>query len=265
MEKFELLARAKKGQDLIVRDDQFEYNSILDAAKSCREQGHRLSLVDSGKLTAYELEWLGEAGADLYTSDRTRSDEREITLVNQACRKGGAVVAYLHRGAIEGPDKTDLISLSSLKELGRSGIYLYLSNKERQRQLFEMTELAFSARKGGSWLVYYHHGTLEAELESLAANGAWIHLADSSLASEENLFLFLDIVHAAIDAGTNCVLHLERGVAVGWLQDIFDAGALILFKIALADYRSPLKTLERKTNKRKLDFKNFYLYPKLFI
>ena len=95
MEKFELLARAKKGQDLIVRDDQFEYNSILDAAKSCREQGHRLSLVDSGKLTAYELEWLGEAGADLYTSDRTRSDEREITLVNQACRKGGAVVAYL--------------------------------------------------------------------------------------------------------------------------------------------------------------------------
>jgi hypothetical protein len=265
MENIELLARAKKGQDLIVRDDQFEYSSILDATKICRERGHRLSLVDSGKLTAYELEWLGEAGADFYTSDGTRTDEREITLVNKACRKGGAVVAYLHRGAIEGQDGTGPISLSGLKELGRSGVYLHFSNKERQRKLSELAELAFSARKGGSWLVYYHHGTLDAELKSVAGNGAWIHLADSSLREEENLSLFLDIVRASINAGTNCVLHLERGLAADLLQDIFDAGGLILFKIALADFRSRLKTLERKANAKSLDFKTYYLYPKLFI
>lgn len=145
-------------------------------------------------------------------------------------------------------------------KLGESGVYIHLSNREKKRNISQLNPLASACKRGGSWLVYYHHGPLEASLEELGRDGAWIHLSDKSLQEDENLTLFSEIIKSTRVAGTNLVLHLEKGLDFLLLREIIRKGAYVLFKFSLFDRKSPFRLLEKETKKRKLDFRAFYLY-----
>lgn len=261
---YKLLSSATRGQEITVRDDHYEFPLLLDSVKLCRQKNFRFRLIDSGQFDRFKLEWIAEAGADLYTSDDVRSDFFELELVNKSCKKGGSILAYFHHGALkneESAEESVSITYSEILGMGRSGTYVHLSNKERRRDFAQLVELAHACRKGKSWLVYYHRGPLDSSLEELGRNGAWIHLSDRSLHGSQDMDLMAETVRIILSAGTRLVLHVEEGLNFSILNDFSRHGAFIFFKSQLFDYKSPFRTLEEKARKRKLDFRAYYLYP----
>ncbi len=257
---YELLSWAGKGRDITVRDDQHEFPWLLDSVKLCRKKGARFRLVDSGKLDRFQLEWLAGAGADLYTSDEARPKASELEHVNKACKKGGGFIAYFHNGPLESEGEQSSIPFLNLKDMGRSGIYLYLSNREMKREFSQLNELAYACRKGRSWLVYYLHGSLENSLEDLARNEPWIHVTDKIFQETADPTLVLDKIRSAVSAGAKLVLHMEKGLGLSYLRGVIETQAVVLFKSSLYEKKSPLRALERKMRKR-LDYRAYYLYP----
>ncbi len=256
---YKLLASASKGQDITVRDDQYEFSWLLDSVKITRTRGYRFRLVDSGKFNRSQLEYLARAGADLYTSDEARSDAFELDLLVRDCRKAGAIVAYFHHGLLEHANEEENslpFSFSELMDLARSGIYLHLTNKKNRRDFSHLDPLAYACQRGGSWLVYYHHGPLDPSLEELARNGAWIHISDRSVEEEADVALLMETIKSARSAGTNVVLHLEKGIDARLFEGMVKTGAFVLFNLSHLDDKFPLRA-----KKKRLDFRAFYLYP----
>lgn len=259
---YKLLSWAARGRAVTVRDDQYHFPWLMDIVKSCQKKRCRFRLIDSGKLETFELELLGKAGADIYTSDESRPKTAELELINKACQKSGAILADFHHGPLdkeEPEEDLERIPFSGLERLGRRGIFLHLTNKERERNFLQLGDLARACRRGGSWLVYYHHGPLEQSLGELG--GAWVHIADESLEESQDRDLLMEILKTGSSKGANLVLHLGEEWKAYELRDIIKAGAILLFKSALRDYRSPLKPLEKEARRRKLDFRAYYLYP----
>ncbi|KPJ69911.1 hypothetical protein AMJ44_01795 [candidate division WOR-1 bacterium DG_54_3] len=259
---YELISWARRGKDITFRDDQFHFPWLMDIVKSCQKRRCRFRLIDSGKLETFEVELLGKAGADIYTSDEARPSDSEIELINKACRKSGTIVADFHRGPLEEEkpeEDSGSMAFSGLERLGERGVYLHLTNKERERNFLHLGDLANACLRGGSWLVYYHHGPLEQSLGELA--GAWIHISDDSLKESQEKDLLMEIIKAGSAKGANFMLHLGAEWRAYELQGVIKAGAVPLFKSALRDYRSPLKPLEKEAGRRKLDFRSYYLYP----
>jgi hypothetical protein len=246
---------------LIVRDDQFDFPSLLDEAKACGRRGGRLKLVDSGRLTPSELEWLGEAGADLYTSDLVRPSLSGIVLMSRAARKGGGMAVLFHHGPFETVEGESRVSFEDLKEMGRSGVVLHVSNGRGRRGPGALEELAAACASGGTRLVYYHHGPLDAGLNGLARAGAWIHLSSSALQKEDDVAALCDLAKTAIGAEGNVVLHVEERLDPTWLSDIFESGARVLFQTPPSDYRAPQKPYELRAGRQVLDPRSYYLYP----
>ncbi len=260
---FEPLPSIVRGEDVTLRDDLYEFSVLLDTVKVARQRGVRFRLIDTGKLDRFQLEWLAEAGADLYTSDEARTDSQELELVNKACRKRKAICAYFHNGPLEAEEGSESISYSSLQDLGRDGIYIHLTNRQNERDSLQLSELAFACQRGGSWLVYYHFGSLEFSFEEFARNGAWIHTSEQIFKDAEDKSLIVDNLKAAISTGLRYVLHVEKGLDISLLDDLMSAGAFILFKFSLFDRKSPFRALEEKARRKKPDFRAYYLYPNI--
>lgn len=259
----ELLYSTRQGEDITVRDDLHNFSILLDAVKVARRKGSRFRLIDTGKLDSSQLEWLAKAGADVYTSSEARADFIELELVNKACKRGGATCAYFHHGPFDTEEESGSFSYSGLQDLGRNGIYLHLTNRQEERDGIRLDELAFACRRGGSWLVYYHHGPLELSLDELARYGAWIHATEQIFRDAEDQALVLDKVKFALSAGLRFVLHIEKGLDVSLLHDVISSGAFILFTSSLFESQSPLRMLAKKARQRKLDFRAYYLYPNI--
>ena len=259
----ELLYSTRKGEDITVRDDLHDFSILLDAVKVARRKGSRFRLIDTGKLDSSQLEWLAKAGADVYTSSEARADFIELELVNKACKTGKATCAYFHHGPFDKEEESGSSSYSGLQDLGRSGIYFHLTNRQEERDGIRLDELAFACLRGGSWLVYYHHGLLELSLDELARSGAWIHATEQIFSGAVDRALVLDKVKSALSAGLRFVLHVEKGLDVSLLHDVMSSGAFILFAASLFESQSPLRMLAKKARQRKLDFRAYYIYPNI--
>jgi len=257
---FVLLSRAEEGLEITVRDDQQESASILDAAVTARKKGGRLRLIDTGRFSAFDLEWLAEAGADLYTSDEARPNALELGLLAKACARGKSIIAYFHHGKLTRDSGEGPTSPGFLAAAGRDGIDIHLSNRERARDLADLAETAHACRKGGGRLVYYHHGPFEPGLEALAQSGGWLHFSDADLPADAALPLLADIASEAAASGSGLVIHLEKGLTVDILRGLLSKGAFAVFKTPPASRRSPLGALEREARKKPLDRRSYYLY-----
>ncbi|MFQ6108665.1 MAG: hypothetical protein ACE5L7_03820 [Candidatus Aminicenantales bacterium] len=258
---FELLLRASEAKEVTVRDDEYDYSWLLDSAKLCKKRGCCFRLIDSGKLELSQMEWLAGAGAEIFTSDEARPRALELELLSQMCRSAGSFVACFQHGTLEeDEEKSGSISIQELMNLGISGVYLHISNKDKKRDFSLLNSLAHSCRKGGSWLVYYHHGLLEASLEELACHGAWIHLSDQSLIEAEEISLLLDTIKSARRAGTNLVFHLEKGADASLLREMIKAGVYLQFDLSHLAVSPELQTFFRRWEKRRMDSKAYYLW-----
>ena len=251
--------RERARQEIVIRDDQLDFAALSDLAKERRKNHGRLKLVDSGAFDPSMLEWLGEAGADIYTSDLARSNAAEIVRIGRAAKRGNAVVAYFRHGSLEPDEREKTIPFSDLLEMGRSGIDLHLSNKQRQREWAKLEELAFACKNGEARLVLYHHGPLAADLEKLARQGAWIHVSDESLRNEQDVAALIDCLAAGRGRETGLIFHLAHPIAPAWLEEIFAAGVFVLFQIPPTDYRSPLRPFETASKKRRPDPRSVYI------
>jgi len=257
----ELLSRAEQGQEITIRDDQHEGAALLDAARVARGRGGRLRLIDTGRFSVFELEWLAEAGADVYTADEARPNPAELGLLAKACAKGEGIIAYFHHGALEKGSGAVPTSPVFLAEAGRDGIDVHISSRERARDLTDLAEIAHVCRNAGSRLVYYHHGSLDPGLGDLARSGGWIHLSDLDLPADIGEPLLTDIASGAAASGSGLVIHLEKGLPIDSLRDLLGNGAFLFFKTPPASRRSPLGALEHQAGKRVLDRRSYYLYP----
>lgn len=259
---FALLSSVTQDPILTVRDDLYDFSLLLDAVKLRRKQrvNSRFRLVDSGALSLAQVEWLAAEGADIYTNDEVGKNVKELESIQYACKKGHTLLAYMCNLALES-DEGSSLDLSGLESLGASGVYIYLSNKDHERKLSDLTLLADLCQRRQSRLVYYHHKDFNPDLFELGRAGAWIHISDKSIKDRDEVAVLTDVIHAARNSGSNVCLHVEGETESLILEDLQKAGAFLIFKSALIDYRSPLRPLEEKAREQKLDTSAYYLYP----
>lgn len=246
--------------DLTFRDDQHDYAWLLDVLRMRKPRGNRFRLVDSGVLEGHQIETMVGMGADLYTSDRARNDILELESILMTAKSGGTIVASLLQNEIVSEEEPGFIPLASLANLGRQGLFFHVSNRERDRKLADLSQIAVECRKGSSRLIYYHHGPMTPEFVGLAKEGIWIHVSNKSIQSEDDLFLFLDMTSAARLSGANCVLYVEKEMSLSSLREVVKSPAIVLFKTPPVDFKSPFKPLADEAMKKHLDFRAFYLY-----
>jgi hypothetical protein len=245
--------------DLVLRDDQAEFYTVLDEVRRRRARGARLRLIDSGAFSVLELERLGLAGADLFTSDKAGRTPADLFILNKAARKGGGFVAHFHHGPL-GAETAAAFPMSALREAARDGVALFLSNKVSARGPEDLIVLAEEAREGGRRLGYYHHGPLNPDLLELAGRGVWIHVNASPEEESETVPRLAGLAAAAEAAGGGLIVHLENAFSDTACEDLLAAGAYLLFRTPPSDYRSPLRPIEEKAARRRLDPDASYLY-----
>ena len=255
-----LLEKAEAGIDIVLRDDQEEFITIRDAARICRKKGKSFRMIDTGISDRAHLEWIIEAGADLYTSDKVGREFQELDFLCRTARKAKRHVALFLENVPQEEKSENTYLPSELFLLGENGITIHVSNKKNKFPIDLLEELAFRCRQGGSWLVYYHHGSLDPCLISIGEKGSWIHISENDLDKDENALLIHDIIQAARSNGSNLILHLEKDLPYVLLKEILETGAVILFKIPPIDYRSPLRKLENMAKRQHLDPRVYYLY-----
>jgi len=262
---YKLLSLVEEGRDVTVRDDLYDFLWVLDAVKLCRKKGFRFRLIDSGRLDCLQLERLAGEGIDFYTSDEVKRSVQDLTVIKKSLRRRKNFIAFFCNGDLKTEKETDFLSYSDYLELARNGIYLYLTNREKERDFSGFSELARQCKKHRSWLVYYHHGPLDPSIMELSKSGAWIHLSDESINEAKDLDIVLNIIKSARSSRANLVLYLEKGLELSYLKDIHKAGAFVLFKSPLFENDSPFKPLAEKAGKRKLDVRAYYLYSKFML
>lgn len=255
---FDFLSRSRSLPEITVRDDQYEFPWLHDAVKACRGQRKRFRLVDSGHLNRDQLEWLGQAGCDIYTDDSVGRSEHDLDVINRACTQGRAILAYFFHGPLDGSQDAEEPPYSQLIRLGNAGIYIHISNREKSRDLALLASVAHACRRGGGWLVYYHHGEISGGLIDVAESGSWIHMEGDGLNPEGGIQIMRDVLKASQRAGTGLVLYVEDEVDITWLWDVLKGGGVLLFRNEHFDFRSPYRAVEEAAHKR-LDHRAYFL------
>lgn len=258
---FELLDRVEEAAPLVVRDDQYEFPWLEEAVKKTRKRGTRFSLIDTGFLPQEKIEWLAEAGADIYSSDEADRELLQLEFIQLACRRSKSILAYFYRGALEAHEGT--AEAQNLSNLAARGAFLHLADREPE-EMSVVAQWSLGCRRAGSCLVYYHRGPLESNLVSLAETGAWLHLSSRQVVDESNENFLLELVKLAQKRGGNVVLYLEKELSPIFLHDFLQAEGFLVFPRQIYDYRSPYRPLQDKGNRRQLDWRAYFLYPRLW-
>lgn len=249
---YELLDRIRTRQDLVVRDDQFDFTALLEAAKYADRRRIGLSLLDTGRFALEEIESLARAGARVLTSDEARPRADEWEILQDACRGAGTDLSVFWNGPLPGAGDASGLSFQALEDLLRRGLDLHLSNRVHPRDPAALAALAGAARKGKAYFVIYYVGPPAAELVAVAANRAWIHFSDAEIADRPAADAAAGIARSAAGAGSRAAVHIERGLALELLEELWAAGAVLLFQTPPSDDRSLLRPVERKAARRKL-------------
>jgi len=256
---YELMDRVRTRQDLVIRDDQFDPEALRDAVGYARRRRIRLSLVDTGRFALAEIEDMARGGARVLTSDEARPRAGEWESLVEACRAGGTHLAVFWNGPLPAAGQDGEIPAQALEDLLGRGLDLHLSDREHVRDPGILAGWAAAARKGRGCLVLYRVGPPVAELAAPAGRRAWVHFSDREAAEEGWAGPALEIARAAASAGSRAVVHVERGLPLELLEELWEAGAALVFLTPPSDDRSLLRPIERKAARRKLPPRAFYL------
>jgi hypothetical protein len=259
VEVYELMDRVRTRQDLVIRDDQFEFAALLEAARYADRRRIPLSVLDTGQFGLTDLESLARAGARLLTTDEARPKAEEWGILQAACQTAGTRLAVFWNGLLPAADGASPVSWRSLEDLLASGLDFHVSNRTQPRDPGALAALAAAGRKGRSYFVVYHAGPLLDGLVEPAGRRAWIHLADASIPDGPAAELAVGIARAAAAAGSRAVVHIERGLELDLLEPLWEAGAALLFLTPPSDDRSRLRPLEIKAARRKVPARAYWL------
>lgn len=256
---YELMDRVRTRQDLVIRDDQFDYEALRDAVGYARRRRIRLSLLDTGRLGLAEIEDLARGGARVLTSDEARPRAGEWEALVEACRAGGTHLAVFWNGPLPAAGQGGEIPAQALEDLLGRGLDLHLSDRRHARDPEVLAGMAAAARKGRGTLVLYRVGPPISELAAPAGRRAWVHFSDRDATAEGWAGPALEIARAAALAGSRAVVHVERGLPLELLEELWEAGAALVFLTPPSDDRSLLRPIERKAARRNLPTRAFYL------
>ncbi len=256
---YELLDRIRRRGDVVIRDDQFGFEVLLDAAGNSRRRGYRLRFLDTGRFETIQVEWLVREGVHLHTSDEARPDPAELSRFLAACRKARSRLAFFLNGPFGEAGGETGFSTGKLRALLEEGLDLHLTNRTGAREFPALEELAESGGPGRGTLVYTHHGPPERGLVGAAAKGTWIHLPDRDLSDSEGFGVAVDAAAAAAANRARTAVHLEKGLSVDRLEGLWLAGAVLLFKTPPSDDASLIRPIERRAARRRLPARAFYL------
>jgi hypothetical protein len=249
---YELLDRVRTRQDLVIRDDQFDFAALLEAAAYAGRRRIRLSLLDTGRFGLEEIESLAKAGARILTSDTARPRPGEWEILQAACRRAGTRLSVLWEGPLPPDGEAPGFSLLSLEDLLGLGVDFHLSDRTGPRDFATLSRLAAAAKAGRGFFVLYHAGPLVGEIVALAAGRVWVHFADADIPDGAAGVRAVEIARAAAGAGARAAVHVERGLPLETLEELWAAGAVLLFKTPPSDERSLLRPVERKAARRRL-------------
>jgi hypothetical protein len=259
VELYELLDRVRTRQDLAIRDDQFDFAALLEAAGYAGRRGIPLSVLDTGRFELAEVEALVRTGARLLTTDEARPRADEWRILQTCCRKAGTHLALFWNGPLPAAEASAPVPFQALEDLLRQGVDFHSSDRADPREPAALAALAAAARKGKAFFVVYHVGPLAAELAAPAAARAWVHFADASIGEAAAAETALEIARAASGAGSRAVVHVERGLERELLESLWNTGAVLLFQGPPSDDRSLLRPIERRAARRKLPARAFWL------
>jgi hypothetical protein len=255
---YELMDRVRMRQDLVIRDDQFDFPALLEAARYADRRRIRMSLLDTGRFSLGEVESLAKAGARILASDEARPRADEWEILQEACRSAGTHLSVFWNGPLPAAEAVTGAAFQSLLALLRMGMDLHISNRTHVRDAAILARLAAASKKGKGFLVIYHTGPLVAELGGPAAGRAWVHFSDSSIGDEPAAAAAVEIARAASGAGSRAAVHVERGLPLELLEALWAAGAALLFSMP-SDDRSLLRPVEDRAARRKLPPRAYYL------
>jgi len=249
---YELLDRVRTRQDLVIRDDQFDFTALLEAARYAGRRRIRLSLLDTGRFGLEETESLAQAGARILTSDEARPRPGDWEILQAACRRSGTHLSVFWEGPLPAQAEAPGFTVQTLEDLLGRGVDFHVSDRTQPRDFTVLAGLAAAAKAGRAAFVLYHAGPLSGELAALAAGRTWIHVADADIPDVPAGDLAVEIARAAAGAGARVAVHIERGLPLERLEALWAAGAVLLFKTPPSDERSLLRPVERMAARRKL-------------
>ncbi len=264
LKTYELLDRVRTRQDLTIRDDQFEFAVFLDAAAYARRKRIPMTVLDTGRFAAAELESLARRSVRICTSDEARPRPEELEILVRACRASRSSLAFLLEAEIPAGDESTPFSGRVLEDLMASGMDLHVSNRTLGRDPGALEALAATGRKGRALLVYYHHGPVGPELIGPASRGAWIHFSDRGIEDGDSAGAACAVARAAAAAGSRAVVTVERPATTGILESLWAAGAALRFLTPPGEAGSTLAAMERKAGRRKIPPRAVYLSDILF-
>jgi hypothetical protein len=256
---YELMDRVRMRQDLVIRDDQFDYEALLDAVRYADRRRIRLSLLDTGRFGLTEVEALARGGARILTSDDVRPRADEWAVLLEAGHRGGTHLCVLWNGPLPAAEAASGPTLQALEDLLARGLDFHISDRTHPRDAGNLAGLAAAAKKGRAYFVLTHVGPLVADLAVPAAHRAWVHFSDAAIVDEPGAVLAVEVARAAARGGSRAVVHVERGLPLDLLEGLWAAGAALVFLTPPSDARSLLRPIERKALRRKLPARAFYL------
>jgi hypothetical protein len=244
--------------EAVVRDDAADLAGLLDLHRARLRAGERLKLIDAGRISVPDLERLAEAGVEIFSSDGARTDPPGPALIASAARMGGTTAAFLVDGPFRGAEEGTSPAFEDILNLGRSGMRLAVSNARIARDPEALVRLAEACRAGGTGLIFYNAGPLEAAA-GICRAGAWFHLDAAALGSD-NAALAVECARTAAGAGGGLVLHVFGTIDPDAVADLFDAGAYVQFRTPPSDYRDPRRALEARAARRTAPAEASYLF-----
>jgi len=240
-----------RGQRFIVRDDQYELSELQSILEQAARKKVAVGLVDSGLLDQQQLELLSQFPFSFYTSDRTREDFLNLTLLSEIlAKKKRPVYLFLEKNLNHNQEIfTHLEFFTSV----------FVSSREKAVDPDWLASLSQVTSASGTNLVYYHHQNLEEKLAEVSQKSGWIHLSNRNF-SEDQEIMILDLFKEIKKRKGQVVVHLDRAISEHFLELLDRSGAFLIFNLPPMETGSKLYKLERSWRKKQLPERAFYLY-----
>lgn len=246
-------------QRITIRDDQVSWDQAWDMARRAKSLRKSLVLIDTGVFSLAELEWLIEAKASVLSYPEGGRTPAEMLLLKKVAKRSKSLVVFAFRNVL-GTNKSSQDWFNSMRQMGRGGIDLHVSGRDKPFGPEELFQLAADCRRGGAWFLYYHHGPVEPWLIRLAQERAWLHLAAEFCRSEDAVILE-ELIRFYPGRRPRLVFHCSEKCPKEFEEIISARGgffAYLLPPAGLLDKRRRQWRMEEKSP----PFRAYHLHPK---
>jgi len=243
-----------RGQRLIIRDDQYELSELQSILEQAARKKVAVNLIDSGQLDQPQLELLTQFPFSYYTSDRTREDFLNLTLLSEIlAKKKRPVYLLLEKNLNHNQEIFNHLEFFTS---------VFVSSREKAVDLDWLVSLSQVISASGTNLVYYHHQNLEEKLTEVSQKSVWIHLSNRNFSEDQEIMLS-DLSKEIKKRKGQLVVHVDRAIPEHFLELLHRSGAFLIFNLPPMETGSKLYKLERSWRKKQLPERAYYLYPSI--